>query len=148
MKVTISSAVDPKDLRVNHRYRDVRKLPPLIANAMKKLTEDAQRAGVSHGVAIPKTPKVRLGVSIWFTFNDMKADVDGPSKRTLDAIAAGLEFNDNRVDELHLYRTDVGTPGIVAEVWTLEDIEGDQIEELIDSPWSLTAGEPFVHIRS
>lgn len=136
------------DLRVNHRYRDVRKLPPLIANAMKQLTRDAEMAGAATGVEIPKTPRVRLEVSIWFTFNDMRADVDGPSKRALDAIAAGLEFNDNRVDGLHLYRTETGEPGIVAVVETLGEVEGDEVEALTDDPWAMTVGEPFAMIRS
>lgn len=148
MNVTIRSTVDPRDLRVNHRYRDVRKLPPLIANAMKKLTEDAQNAGKATGFEFPKDRKVRLRVSIWFTFDSMRPDVDGPSKRTLDAIAAGLEFNDNRVDELNLYRTEVGTPGIVAVVETMGEVEGDEVEALTDDPWAMTVGETYAMIRS
>jgi Holliday junction resolvase RusA-like endonuclease len=148
MIVVIESGVDPKDLRVNHRYRDVRKLPPLIANAMKQLTKDAERAGKATGVEIPKDRRVRLKVSIWFTFNDMRADVDGPSKRTLDAIAAGLEFNDNRVDELTLVRSSVGPPGIVAVVETVGESEGDLVEDLVDDPWAILPGETYAAIRS
>lgn len=136
------------DLRVNHRYRDVRKLPPLIANAMRQLTRDAEMAVKASGVEFPKSSKVRLKVSIWFTFDSMRPDVDGPSKRTLDAIAAGCGFNDGRVDELNLYRTEVGTPGIVAVVETLGEVEGDEVEALTDDPWAMTVGEPFAMIRS
>lgn len=148
MNVTIRSAVDPKDVRINQRYRDVRKLPPLIANAIKQITKDAQLAGQAAGVTIPKDRRVRLRVSVWYTFNDMRADIDGPNKRVLDAIAAGLEFNDNRVDEFHQYRTEVGTPGIVAEVETLGEVEGDTIEALVDDPWALIPGETYAMIRS
>lgn len=49
--------------------------------------------------------RVPVSVSIWLTFETYGSDIDGPCKPTIDSLqAAGILINDNRVDELHVYR--------------------------------------------
>lgn len=49
--------------------------------------------------------RVPVAVTIRLAFPTYASDIDGPLKPTLDALqAAGIVVNDNRVDELHVYR--------------------------------------------
>ena len=49
--------------------------------------------------------RVPVSVSIWMTFETYANDIDGPIKPILDSLqAAKIVFNDNRIDELHVYR--------------------------------------------
>lgn len=138
MRVVVSSAVNPKEGRVNIRYRDITKLPPLIAKFINQLTTDAANAAKEQGWE-PGT-KSRLSVELVITMDDRRADLDGPLKRTLDALAAGLRFNDSRVDYLSLRRR-VGTPGIVAVVTTVGEAEPEEPVEAPSGDWYLVPGE-------
>lgn len=147
MQVTIESGVDPKDLLINKRYTDTRKIPPDVQKAIKQLVKDTEDAKNVLGLEFPKDPKVRLSMEFVFTFNDKKADLDGPHKRVQDAVAAGLNVNDNRVDYYSAERvTDPSNVGIKVTVATLEDIEGEKIES--EDPWSITVGDTYVDLRS
>lgn len=49
--------------------------------------------------------RVPVAVTVRVAFPTFGSDIDGPLKPTLDALqGAGIVWNDNRVDELHVYR--------------------------------------------
>ena len=142
MFVTVSSLANPHNLRVNIRYRDIRKLPPEVAAAMHQLTQDADQAGKAARWNPPKNAD--LIVTIIFTFTSRRVDVDAAEKRALDALAAGLNFNDNRVQELHLTKKVGLTPGVWAMVETIGDVQPDPTPEPTEG-WFLVPGDPYPH---
>lgn len=63
--------------------------------------------------------RVPVAVTIRLAFPTYASDIDGPVKPTLDALqAAGIVWNDNRVDELHVFRLppDRARPRVEVEV--------------------------------
>lgn len=96
---------------------------------------------------IPKDKRIRISLTLFITMNDVRADLDGPHKRIQDAIATGLNFNDNRIDNYQSTRMPVGEPGIHAIVETIGDAPGEDLPELED-PWSITVGDTYADIRS
>ena len=138
MRVVIRSRADPKNLRVNIRYQDIRKLPPIVAEAMSTLVEDAMKAGEEQGWN--PGPDARLSAEFTITMADRRADLDGPEKRVLDAIARGLRFNDVRVDYISLRRA-VGEPGILAVVSTLDEPAPLEPPPVAEGDWYLVPGE-------
>lgn len=145
----VRSAVDPKKILINQRYSDIRRTPKPVKDAVKQLVDDATAAREEYGWSIDKN--ARLKVTILYTMNDRRADVDGPGKRALDAIAAGLGFNDQRVDDFRQIRGPVGTPGIIAEVETLDHhdhVDPPSIDGDDGSGWFIMPGESVVVMRS
>lgn len=70
--------------------------------------------------------RVPVSVSIWLAFQSYANDIDGPLKPILDSLqAAGIVWNDNRVDELHVYRLppDPARPRVEVAVQELEQDE-------------------------
>lgn len=142
MICTIRSEVNPLDLRINNRYRDVRKVPPHISRAYKTLVADAQKQGEEQGWIGNLPAKARIKMTFTYTMTHMRADVDGPSKRAQDAVAAGLGFNDNRVDVVTHIRGEVDeVPGIVCVVETLGHHDPEPWLVPSDSEWSIGVGE-------
>lgn len=143
----VKSDVDPLDLRINNRYLDVRKVPPNITKAYKKLVSDAQKAGEEQGWLGRLNPKARIKMTFHYTWSHNRADVDGPSKRAQDAIAAGLGFNDNRVDVVTHIRTAIGDPSIQCVVETLDHHDPIPVDD--EEGWSIGVGEtsPQFHAR-
>ena len=142
MFVIVQSSANPHNLRVNIRYRDIRKLPPDVAAAMHQLTQDADEAGKAQGWNPPKDAGLR--VHIVFTYTNRRVDVDASEKRALDALAAGLNFNDNRVRELRLSKQLGLEPRIWAMIETIDDVLPDVTTEPTDG-WFLVPGDPYPH---
>lgn len=126
--------VDPKELRVNLRFLSNGTLPPSVREAMKQTRETVERHADEQGWEVANG-KDRYGAQFQFTMNDLRADLDGPLKRGMDAITSGLKINDGRIDEIHLRRA-VGEPSIKYVVWVL----GNEEDEFF-----LIPGESFVY---
>lgn len=131
--------VDPKSLRVNIRFQSNRTLPPIVRKAMEDTKRVLEQDAIAQDWEV--RPLDRYAMRLDIIMNDKRADLDGPIKRTIDAIADGLQINDQKIDELHVYRH-VGNPGIGYAVWTLVDDE--DVEEDPDG-WFLIPGESFVY---
>jgi len=116
--------IDPVSLSVNKHFKNGTIVHPDVQKAqkvVKKATEGAmnlQRPTFS--------PDSFLKIEFVFTFSTARADLDNPLKRTLDAIADVVGFNDSRVWDIHLKRR-IGEP----EVWAfIEEMEvGDYLPE-------------------
>lgn len=143
MICSIKSDVNPLDLRINRKYRDVRKVDPIITRAFKQLVADAQKAGEEQGWVGNLPKDARLKMTFFYTMPHRRADVDGPSKRAQDAVANGLGFNDNRVDIVTNIRAPVGEPGIVCIVETLSHHVPEPWEVDEDAEWTIGAGESW-----
>ena len=144
MKCVIVSDVNPLDLRINNRYRDVRKVPPHISKAYKQLVADAQEQGEEQGWIgnLPKTSRIKMTFTYYMYHK--KADVDGPSKRAQDAICAGLGFNDNRVDMVTHIRGEVREiPSIECVVETMDHHDPEPWVVPDDAEWTIAAGELY-----
>lgn len=146
MIIVIESDVDPKSLRINHRYLNISRTPPEIAKAFKQLVADVQAVRDRIGATINKESRVE--VHITYTMNDLRADVDGPSKRTLDAVAAGLGYNDGHNDVVVLRRGPVGNPGIHAIVKTLTHHDPVPLEPVGEGEeWEIGSGDLFPEVE-
>lgn len=141
MRVRGRSDVDPKRIRINIRYTKISKVPPDVMAAQKQLVADLEPF-MPEGKKFPDD--VRLGITIAYTMNDRKADLDGPSKRTIDQVAAAWGFNDSRIDHIRIIRNPVGTPGIEVEVYTIEDRHLPDHVPAPDEEWEIGVGEIYV----
>lgn len=112
------SSVDPRDLRINKKFRNNPHLPPGVSRAQDNLILDIKQA-----IPDDYDPcQVDCGATLTFVFPDKRTDIDGPIKRTLDAIekaikAKGYKWHDGKIDHLAVRRvkTDPRThpdPGI------------------------------------
>jgi hypothetical protein len=110
-------AVDPRELQVNRRYRDNHALTPEVRAAMQTIQGQVFDA-------VHEQPDFRLAgtyeLALRFSFLTMASDIDGPVKRTIDAIALGINmaltyrgrvFNDNEICVLHVSKS-LGKPGM------------------------------------
>lgn len=116
MKMVVVTEADPKQLRTNIRYSDIRHLPPEVRAAMKQVAIDAQRARDEQGFW--PHPKARFTLDMVITMPDKRVDLDGPLKRALDAMCRGADLMDSRIDEIHLYRAEIGPNRIEATFYT------------------------------
>lgn len=76
---------------------------------------------------------IRFALDLSYTFPSMRGDVDGPVKRTIDAVFRGFRrridssfVNDGRVTHVRAKKF-VGTPATVVEVWSF--LHGEDISE-------------------
>lgn len=143
MRVSWKSEVDPKEVRINIRYRDISRTPEPVKRACKQIASEAEAAKVAAGFYFD--PQARFGVSVTYIMNDDRADVDGPGKRTLDSIAVGLGFNDNRVLDFRQKKTVGDIPHMMIEVWTLDHHEAVTPEPLGDV-WRIRVGETAIEV--
>jgi hypothetical protein len=118
--VAIVSAVDPRDLQANRRFKNSHVLPTPVRKAMTHL-EQLSYTQVATTRWKP-TRSTRYAVDLTFTFPTANSDIDGPIKRTIDAVFRGMRracdhpsVNDARVVELHVTKR-TGTPGLTCLV--------------------------------
>lgn len=116
----IDCPVDPKSVSINISYRDRRVIPTVVRQGQKKIREAAKAEQEKTGWLVPAGP---LGAIYSFTFNDERGDTDNSIKRTQDAIAEALGFDDVKIVELHARRY-IGTPGIRVELYETTLPEG------------------------
>jgi Holliday junction resolvase RusA-like endonuclease len=87
----------------------------------KNITRRAARAYASL-IKFAALPGDRFALHIELYFADMRRDISDAIKLLEDAVAEGIGFNDNRVDEMHVYRRPVCPDNPRVEV-TLEKFE-------------------------
>jgi hypothetical protein len=78
--------VRPEDLSRNIQYRNSGVLPPRPRAAMKRIEELVEKAVEDHGYQ----PGTKVAIYLSFPFSSRRSDVDGPIKRTIDAVQAGI----------------------------------------------------------
>lgn len=107
--------VRPEDLSRNIQYRNSGVLPPRPRAAMARITELVTRA--VHEQAYEPGEKVAAYLS--FPFSSRRSDVDGPIKRTIDAVQAGIRaarpddrpaWNDRNVETVQASRVPKDQP--------------------------------------
>lgn len=123
-RLTVRSAVNPLDIRINTRYKSSQFVPEPVKAAVRLIIADVEDAVRSQGWVPPRTRPVK--VTVLFTFPTLAGDIDGPIKRCLDALAKGIKnaadpsFDDKYIHELHVFRFAAskggGEPGIFIEV--------------------------------
>lgn len=93
----VAHGVKPEDLSRNIQYRNSGVLPPRPRAAMKRVAELVERA-VSRSNYHPGREVV---VSLEFPFTSSRSDVDGPIKRTIDAVQQGVRaaYPDEKWDD-------------------------------------------------
>lgn len=124
----MASDVNPLDLRVNIRYKGTQFVPKEVKEAVKALHDDTIRAIFAQKWQPFKGPAT---VRLWFNFPGPRGDIDGPIKRTLDALQDGIvkvhgprSFDDGRIWDLIVAKRPTsdwgGRVGVVAELsrWT------------------------------
>lgn len=112
---------------VNHQYATVngRRLLSSAGRAYKShvgqlvwltLTQSAHRSTL---LARLKTESLALSIRFYFT-SALRRDVDGGLKIAQDALCEGLEINDNRIVETHLYKdVDKANPRIEVSLFAI-----------------------------
>ena len=113
MALFVESGVDPRDLRANIRHRGSQALPKRVKDAMINLQDDVFEAAINQLNYVPAPKNI---IAMTFAFPNMRCDLDGPLKHSLDAIQHGLQkaghaFDDRSIWEIHLGRI-IGEPGI------------------------------------
>lgn len=78
--------VKPEDLSRNIQYRNSGVLPPRPRKAMARVSELVERAAREQEYI----PGRKVAIFLSFPFGSKRSDVDGPIKRTIDAIEKGL----------------------------------------------------------
>lgn len=116
-KIIVSAMVDPKDLAVNRRYKTNATLPAAVTYAKQTLQGKVFDAIAAAGDWKP--PK-EASVNLLFNFPDLRNDLDGPIKHTLDALQdgirqAGFRWNDRAIWELYIRRR-IGEPLIFLSI--------------------------------
>lgn len=116
MKMTVVTHPNVKNLRTNIRYTNITKMPPEVREAMRIVAKDAEKA--RDEAEFWPHPNARFTVDFLVTMPDKRVDLDGPLKRGLDAICRGAGLMDSRIDEIHLYRTEVGPSKLEVTFYT------------------------------
>jgi crossover junction endodeoxyribonuclease RusA len=97
---------------INHQYATVNGRRLLTAKGRHYKALVAQEILVVLGRSLAREPLLRalrhsdLSLSIRFHFTSpLRRDVDGGLKIAQDALCEALQINDNRITEIHLYKT-------------------------------------------
>lgn len=112
--LTVHSAVNPGDLGVNLRFKGKQVIHPRARKAQDALIADVKKEVEKFGDAF----NLEYGsASVHFTFTSSRFDIDGPLKRTLDAVergikAAGHAWNDSRLKEVYITKKVGDTPRV------------------------------------
>lgn len=120
--VQVWSEMDPRQFSANKRYRSNNVLPSDVRNAINGLA--AEIAGEVHAQAFQPGPCHSL--RMYLSYPDRRSDLDGPSKRIIDAIQRGVrlaghkKFNDNSIDGIEIYRRK-GDPRITISLLALQE---------------------------
>lgn len=107
---------------LNNAYVNVegegRRLTPLAAQFKADAAEQALLQALAAGWRYE--PGQRLAITVTFWFESLKSiqpsDIDNRWKLTGDALAAGLGYNDNVVDDLHQLRGGIDPEDPRAEI--------------------------------
>ncbi len=100
----LRAMVDPGDLGVNIRFKRSQTIHPRAKAAQRALV-DAIKKEIS-GRPYGYEPCSRCYLSLMFTFTSNRFDVDGPVKRTMDAVEMALKelghaWNDRKVVQVN-----------------------------------------------
>lgn len=106
--------LDPSDVRANIRFYNNGTLPPGVSKAMKAISEYCAGIAAETGW---EPGDAYVGMDLTFYMTSRRQDVDGPLKRAMDAIAQGMGFNDNRVQEVSVRRRIDPDPRMIARVY-------------------------------
>jgi Holliday junction resolvase RusA-like endonuclease len=129
VRLSFVSDLDPKTFAVNKRFLSNRALPPEVRKAKEALAEEASMWMVIQNPGWKQGAKDFYEVAMDFVMTDRRNDVDGPSKRILDAIAHGAGISDSRVQELTLRRFRGSTPAIFVTIESCDPRYYDVTEE-------------------
>lgn len=127
--LVVRSPTNPLDVRVNSRFYGSQALPPAVREGILAIFHDTQRAVEEQGYD-PGLGYVQMDIT--FTFASNRGDIDGPLKRTIDAVADGIKrsgypkFHDGKVKKLVVRRR------------TAADEGGSIGIEVLVKPWSRT----------
>lgn len=102
MRLHFRADVDPKDFAVNINHNVNTFTPAVVREAMEQLQSIALNEMNEQNPGWKQSKLDGYIVDLDFYMIDNRNDVDGPSKRVLDAISRGAGFNDNRVQELRI----------------------------------------------
>ena len=116
MRLEFTSGLDPKRFAVNIRFLNNRSLPPDVRAAKEELAEEAQLHMATQNPGWRQRATDFYVVALDFIMTDRRNDIDGPSKRVLDAIFEGAGLSDSRVQELYLRRYHGSQPGIAVSI--------------------------------
>lgn len=113
---------------MNNRFRGSHVTPKKVRAAMDELSSLA-----AEQATFTPDKDIRFALDLSYTFPSMRGDVDGPVKRTIDAVFRGFRrridssfVNDGRVTHVRAKKF-VGTPATVVEVWSF--LHGEDISE-------------------
>lgn len=93
--------VEPRNLRINLRYKHGHNLPPVVRDAMTQVRLASRCVADSIGW---HPGNEYLELHLRFVVNTRQIDIDAAHKRTQDALADGMGFNDNRIGRVVLDR--------------------------------------------
>jgi Holliday junction resolvase RusA-like endonuclease len=115
--LSIQSATNPGDLGVNLRFKEKQVIHPRARAA-----QDALITEIKASIPDSYKPCSNCAVEVAFTFTSNRFDIDGPIKRTLDAIqkalkAKGYIWSDARVTKMVVSKYVDDEPGIELEMW-------------------------------
>lgn len=120
--IAVEVDINPADLAVNIRYKNRQYLPKRVKDAQQEVKDAVARAIEWRGYY---DPPMRCTVVLDYFFARRNSDIDGPVKRTLDAIQMAFEqhdvaWNDSQVRELIVHKWTAGeaerSPGIVIQM--------------------------------
>lgn len=115
--LSVTSSINPADLAINIRFKEKQIIHPRVRAAQDGLITDIKLAVPdSYETCNPCTAEVT------FVFTSNRFDIDGPIKRTLDAIqkalkAKGYIWSDSRIHQLTIYKEVDELPCIELEMW-------------------------------
>jgi Holliday junction resolvase RusA-like endonuclease len=119
MILRVLADVDPGELSVNLKFRGSPVLHPRVRKAKDDLI--LQIKNTIQLMSEEYQPCSACKVYIRYSFTNSRFDVDGPLKRTIDAIqealnAVGYEWNDKRIEDLRVIKWVMNQPQIVIEM--------------------------------
>ena len=110
---SLDTDLDPRGLAINLRFRNKQIIHPRVRAAQDALITLIKQAIQKGGEYEPCRD---CAVELVYTFPTTASDIDGPIKRTLDAIqmahkSLGHTWHDNRISHLNVVKTK-GEPGM------------------------------------
>lgn len=120
--VVTSMKVNPKDLAINKRHKSNATLPQEVKDAKHMLATDVAEAAFLANWQPPE----RIAISILAVFTDMRNDLDGILKHTIDAVQEGIrtsgwrEWNDRSIWQVWMTRR-IGKPFLMI---SMEEYDG------------------------
>lgn len=118
----LMAKVDPGKLGVNLRFRNSQTIHPEARKAQRALA-DAIKKEITER-PYDYEPCQRCYLSLVFTFGSNRFDVDGPVKRTMDAVEMALKelghaWNDRKVVEVRMSKQTGPEPNIDIMMFTI-----------------------------